>query len=473
MYTLLNWIPQGLLVAGITAAALPLLRRRHPAFRYRIWWTALVIVLLLPAFSSSLGRSSGASAVAAGAGASLRLPAVPQGLADAGAIATLVLWIGWVVVQGSRAAIAFAALRRVRVACRPFPSDRASRLPCWTRHETRGRRTGLVLSNDIYAAAVLGIHHPVVAIAPHLLERLSDDELDCVAMHEWAHVQRHDDKLNVIQLLIRTAVGWHPAVWWIDRQLHREREAACDQLAARVTGSAKAYAASLMKLASLRLEPAYLPLPAVLTSSDLGHRIVRVLEEADRRPARGSRAATAVILLVLAGGSGWAAGIQVVAATAPDMAPDQAGAQAVPHFTPGPEETIVSAAPRVAPVTAVTHAARTTTFAMKRVRPGKMAQATTAAGAVQSGIDPPAPLLSAGVPSLGANAGSELPVMPGLPVSNEIPQAGSILARPSAPAPPWDTAAQAGLAIGRGSRKAAVSTAGFFNRLGRKMAGAF
>jgi hypothetical protein len=39
--------------------------------------------------------------------------------------------------------------------------------------------------------------------------------------------------------------------------------------------------------------------------------------------------------------------------------------------------------------------------------------------------------------------------------------------------PTWSAAANAGLAIGRGSQKAAVATAGFFTRFGRNLAGSF
>ena len=49
-----------------------------------------------------------------------------------------------------------------------------------------------------------------------------------------------------------------------------------------------------------------------------------------------------------------------------------------------------------------------------------------------------------------------------------------------APAPPppneptlWGAAADGGPAIGRGSQKAAVATAGFFTRVSKKIAGSF
>jgi hypothetical protein len=50
-----------------------------------------------------------------------------------------------------------------------------------------------------------------------------------------------------------------------------------------------------------------------------------------------------------------------------------------------------------------------------------------------------------------------------------VPQAAVAADEPT----PWGAAADAGVAIGRGSQKAAVSTAGFFSRFGKKIASSF
>jgi hypothetical protein len=38
---------------------------------------------------------------------------------------------------------------------------------------------------------------------------------------------------------------------------------------------------------------------------------------------------------------------------------------------------------------------------------------------------------------------------------------------------PWGAVASAGIAAGQGSKQAGVATAGFFSRLGKRMAGSF
>jgi hypothetical protein len=52
----------------------------------------------------------------------------------------------------------------------------------------------------------------------------------------------------------------------------------------------------------------------------------------------------------------------------------------------------------------------------------------------------------------------------------------ALSALPSAPVaarPPWTIAADAGIAIGRGSQSAGLATAGFFTRFGKRVAGSF
>ena len=131
---------------------------------------------------------------------------------------------------------------------------------------------------------MLGLTSPSIAVAPVALGALSDEELDQIVVHEWAHVHRRDDIARLVQRMIVAFAGLHPAVWWIDRQLHLERETACDDWAVNATGSARALAVCLTKLASLPGRPSDTVLvPAALASSELTTRVVRLLEGAATR----------------------------------------------------------------------------------------------------------------------------------------------------------------------------------------------
>ena len=148
-----------------------------------------------------------------------------------------------------------------------------------SRFAARSRRAAAGVSDDVRAAAVLGLTSPSIVVAPVALGALNDEELDQIVVHEWAHVHRRDDIARLVQRVIVAFAGLHPAVWWIDRQLHLERETACDDWAVNATGSARALAVSLTKLASLPGRP------SDAVSAAGGARVLRI-DDAGRPAAR-------------------------------------------------------------------------------------------------------------------------------------------------------------------------------------------
>ena len=98
---------------------------------------------------------------------------------------------------------------------------------------------------------VLGLWTPLIGVSPAVVDRLTPEELDRIVIHEAAHVLRRDDRADCVQRAIHALVGWHPGVWWLDRRLRAEREAACDDWVVALTDAPVPYAAALVKLADL------------------------------------------------------------------------------------------------------------------------------------------------------------------------------------------------------------------------------
>jgi len=67
------------------------------------------------------------------------------------------------------------------------------------------------------------------------------------------HVRRHDYLVSVIQSVIETILFYHPAVWVVSKQVRRERECCCDELAVAVGGDVLAYARALSFLEESRV----------------------------------------------------------------------------------------------------------------------------------------------------------------------------------------------------------------------------
>jgi beta-lactamase regulating signal transducer with metallopeptidase domain len=476
---LANWLWQGCVVGLATSAMLRLLGRSRASVRYAFCWIAAGTVLtlgILPLFSFAASSPQLVPDSPQAASPMLTLPASWW----TSSTVALTLWAIWAGVHVIQLGWALLALQRARRRCQPFPGADESRLDHWRSVRVRGRRTRLVLSDDVRSAAVLGCGSPVIAVAPALLEHLDEAELDRVVIHEWAHVQRRDDLLNLAQLAVRGLAGWHPAIWWLDRQLQIEREAACDETAVAVTGCAKGYAASLARTASLLpARRSTLPVVGALSSPSLRKRILRILSR--RRPlsTMWSVSVTVIGAGLLIGLTVGVGGLRVIGrALAAPFEPDR-----IALLTPSDQAAATGA--RAIPISP---AQDRRPPPKKTVDPAADPQMRTtrhtdpAADRADSIAAPLAPAADAGDPA--GPDGPNVPLSP--PITHIAPDRLPVVSTVALGAPPpnpqavnpeqdspWAVAADAGVSVGRASQKAAVATAGFFSRLSRKIAGSF
>jgi bla regulator protein blaR1 len=470
MHAVLNWLWQGCVVALALFAMLGLLERARANVRYLVCWAAQVLVLTLPL----------AAWLESGMQQSVRLPRVPVepvvSVPDAwwtSGVVMAVAWFVWAAVAAVRSGRAIAALRRMRALSRPFPRQVESVLTHWQNVRDQGRRPRLVVSDAVTAAAVLGAGAPVIAVAPSLVSTLEADELDRVLIHEWAHVQRRDDLVSLLQIAVRVVAGWHPAVWWIDRRLQAEREIACDETTVAMVGAPKSYAACLVKLAGLRGagRPA-LAAPAIVAASGLRVRVARIVSPAAFLTPRRSCVVAAAIAAALAAVSVAVAQTKLVEPAA-FVFPYESIRLAGVQF----ESLAPSTLPAVLSRQEVALAPTRTTASTSGDRPSTGPGAIPVSFAAQD-VASPVPLTAA------------RPAEPSEPPPPVETQADRVAAPEPSPTPaavtpqaagvtgerersPWVQAADGGTAIGKKSKEAGLATAGFFSHFGRRVAGAF
>jgi hypothetical protein len=313
----------------------------------------------------------------------------------------------------------------------------------------------------------------MIAVSPSVVRTLDPAELDRVLIHEWVHVQRRDDLVNVLRTAVRILAGWHPGIWWIDRRLHVEREIACDERTVAITGSPKSYAACLMKLASLRdVARALQAAPAVVTMSGLRARITRIVTPPRSIAPLWARSLAVAIVSTLCAMSVGVSGLKLV----------EAVALAQPFTSTRMPGIIADAlAPPAAPAPSSTasrkpSSRRSTTSSPRAQRPPATEPQPSSAPPPPSS-EPAAPLPSSPVPAVepapstsdarGDHTATETAAVVHTPDSRPPD------ATPEPPRSPWAAVADGGAAIGRKSKDAGVATAGFFTRVARRVAGSF
>jgi beta-lactamase regulating signal transducer with metallopeptidase domain len=475
---IVNWLMQGCVVALTTSGVLRLLQSARAPARYVVCWAGLSAVLalpLVPVISSFIGQVPGAAVAATAASPLVSVPHTPLfGALIIGA------WTVWLCVFAVRLATEMRAVRRTRQRCRSFPAIVERRLDHWRRLRHHGRPTELVVCDRIQTAAVIGCGSPVIAIAPALIEDLTADELDRVVVHEWAHVQRRDDIANVVQLTARVLAGWHPAVWWLDRRLQAERETACDEMAVALTGSSKAYAACLVKLAGLRFAwRETVPALGVLSSTGLATRVQRIVTS-KRYASPGWSRNTVIVGIGLLAGVAFAIGsLRFVEAVVVSSELDST--RTVSQLNTAQIARGVPASIVHIPVsTTLSSGLREASKSRSRSRSAPLQAVATTSGTPVVTRATNVPPDSMRTP-VTAGIDTEAPATDSIAVDTLVDAAPTDAAIPagSLPVPkiqgvtPWAAAANAGIALGERSKNGGVAAAQLFSRFGKRIADSF
>jgi Mg-chelatase subunit ChlD len=110
------------------------------------------------------------------------------------------------------------------------------------------------LGPDIFESASLAVPGSVGCFRPRiLLPRAWTDwdavKLRAVLAHERAHIRRRDWLIRVASRVNVCIFWFHPLAWWIERELARLAEEACDDAALCEMGDREGYAATLVDIA--------------------------------------------------------------------------------------------------------------------------------------------------------------------------------------------------------------------------------
>ena len=164
----------------------------------------------------------------------------------------------------------------------------------------------LAYSRRVTVPVVVGVIRPMILLPMNLATGLSSEQIEMILSHELAHVRRHDPLINVIQRLIEVLLFFHPALWYVSRQVRLEREHCCDDLVLGTGTEPEAYASSLVEAATQGLRRQWRqPTEAAAcratgSRSQLKHRVLRLLGHAPAEQTRLGRAWLAAWVLTAA-----------------------------------------------------------------------------------------------------------------------------------------------------------------------------
>ena len=89
---------------------------------------------------------------------------------------------------------------------------------------------------------------PIILFPIGLVNNLTPEQVELILLHELAHIQRQDYLVNLIQNSIEILLFYHPAAWWISKQISISREHCCDDWVLNREDKRMAYAQALTQV---------------------------------------------------------------------------------------------------------------------------------------------------------------------------------------------------------------------------------
>jgi len=282
-WTLIHFIWQGAVVALVVAIAKRALKRRPANLRYLIACLGMLAMLALPLVTFlALRYYSPPPDVATLEPHQLLEPSRPESLrvdlADylvsggdligsnasspasdrRGRFSQLApwltsLWLAGVVLLSLRMLGGWLYARRLKThLIGPLSEEWQFRFAQLCRNIRVLRPVRILQSALVHVPTVIGWMRPVVLIPASALVGLTPSQLEAVVAHELAHIRRYDYLVNLLQTAVEIILFYHPATWWLSREIRQEREHCCDDVAVEVCGDALVYARALTEIEVLR-----------------------------------------------------------------------------------------------------------------------------------------------------------------------------------------------------------------------------
>jgi beta-lactamase regulating signal transducer with metallopeptidase domain/peptidoglycan/xylan/chitin deacetylase (PgdA/CDA1 family) len=137
-------------------------------------------------------------------------------------------------------------------------------------------------SNLIGTPIAFGVFKPLIIVPAGIFLQIDPRQLESIIAHELIHIRRYDPLVNIIQNVVEVLFFYHPCVWWISKQIRREREFAADAaVTSAIVGCDLIYATALANLEEIRLSAnkAGASMATAANGGNLMQRIQKILHQ--------------------------------------------------------------------------------------------------------------------------------------------------------------------------------------------------
>jgi len=149
--------------------------------------------------------------------------------------------------------------------------------------------------------AVFGLLRPVILLPQHLLESRDDAQIETILAHELQHIKRGDTLVAWFQIMVQALWWFNPLIWWMNRQIVRERERCCDdEVVSGIDGDPELYAQTLLDVLRSTHEARSVPGVPGIRPVDLTKKRLEHIMSDRRRFAQTPKSYWLLLIVLLA-----------------------------------------------------------------------------------------------------------------------------------------------------------------------------
>ena len=132
-------------------------------------------------------------------------------------------------------------------------------------------------SHRISSAFTFGFIKPLIVLPIGFFTSLPAEQIEAVLLHELYHIKHKDYLINLLTMAFEVVFFYHPVMWWLSKNIRKERENRCDDQVTKILDK-KVYAHALLNMENYRQSFNY-AIPFANKQSNLKIRIMRIFEQ--------------------------------------------------------------------------------------------------------------------------------------------------------------------------------------------------
>ncbi len=135
----------------------------------------------------------------------------------------------------------------------------------------------LLISDRLTSPVTFGLWSPAILLPSKFLD-FSTETREAIVCHELLHIQRRDWLIAIGEELVRCALWFHPAVWWLLGRIQLAREQVVDLAVIERTCQPDLYVDALLVIAQSKLQADLAPAPLFLKKRHLRQRVTAIVQ---------------------------------------------------------------------------------------------------------------------------------------------------------------------------------------------------